>query len=200
MGLAGVEIASAIGGRSLADERFLGFFAEAGRLGTAIFGHAMPVLSDRLPGPAIATFGVGVEGSLAAAALITGGSRRSTRGCGWRSATGQAGSRRCCRGPSGSGAGPGTRNRRRADAAVLLRLAGLRPPRHPVHLIDMIGPDRLLVGSDFPAMPREEPAGRTLRSMGLADAVLADITWHNCFRFLGLSEPEGRGKHTIDAQ
>ena len=61
----------------------------------------------------------------------------------------------------------------------------------------MIGPDRLLVGSDFPAMPREEPAGRTLRSMGLPDSVLDDITWHNCFRFLGMSEPEGRGKHSI---
>src|SRR6202034_2968304 len=47
--------------------------AEAERLGTAIFVHAMPVASDRLPGPATATFGVGVEGSLAAAAIITGG-------------------------------------------------------------------------------------------------------------------------------
>ena len=73
LGLAGVEIASAIGGLSLADERFLGFFAEAERLGTAIFVHAMPVPSDRLPPPATATFGVGVEGSLAPAALITGG-------------------------------------------------------------------------------------------------------------------------------
>ena len=60
------------------------------------------------------------------------------------------------------------------------------------YLLDMIGPDRLLVGSDFPAMPREEPAGRTLRSMGLADEVLDDITWHNCFRFLGVSEPRAR--------
>ena len=34
LGLAGVEIASNIGGLSLADERFLGFFAEAERLGT----------------------------------------------------------------------------------------------------------------------------------------------------------------------
>ncbi len=56
------------------------------------------------------------------------------------------------------------------------------------YLLDMIGPDRLLVGSDFPAMPRRSLAGRTLRSMGLADDVLDDITWHNCFRFLGVSE------------
>jgi aminocarboxymuconate-semialdehyde decarboxylase len=75
------------------------------------------------------------------------------------------------------------------------------------YLIDMIGPDRLLVGSDFPAMPREEPAGRTLRGMGLPGGVLDDIMWHNCFRFLGLPEPEGRAaggqeasrQHMIDA-
>ena len=76
------------------------------------------------------------------------------------------------------------------------------------YLIDMLGADRLLVGSDFPAMPREEPAGKTLRSMGLPDAVLDDITWHNCFRFLGISEPAGcpagapeaSGKHSADAR
>jgi hypothetical protein len=53
------------------------------------------------------------------------------------------------------------------------------------------------VGSDFPAMPREGPAGRTLRAMGLADDVLDGITWHNGFRFLGVSEPKGRGEHSV---
>jgi aminocarboxymuconate-semialdehyde decarboxylase len=53
----------------------------------------------------------------------------------------------------------------------------------------MIGPGQLLVGSDFPAMPREEPAGRTLRSMGLPGPVLDQITWDNCFRFLGIDPP-----------
>ena len=73
LGLAGVEIASNVAGVSLADPRFLGFFAEAERLGMAVFVHAMPAPSDRLPGPAVATFGVGVEGALAAAAIITSG-------------------------------------------------------------------------------------------------------------------------------
>jgi aminocarboxymuconate-semialdehyde decarboxylase len=58
------------------------------------------------------------------------------------------------------------------------------------YLIEMLGADRLLVGSDFPAMPREEPAGRTLRSMGLGADELEDITWHNCFRFLGVDPPK----------
>src|SRR6266536_538523 len=50
LGLAGVEIASNVAGVSLADPRFLGFFAEAERLGMAVFVHAMPAPSDRLPG------------------------------------------------------------------------------------------------------------------------------------------------------
>ena len=60
------------------------------------------------------------------------------------------------------------------------------------YLIDMLGADRLLVGSDFPAMPREDPAGRTLRSMGLGTSELEAVTWHNCFRFLGIEAPGGR--------
>jgi aminocarboxymuconate-semialdehyde decarboxylase len=73
LGLAGVEIASNVGGVSLSDQRFREFFGEAERLDMAVFVHAMPVPSERLPGPATATFGVGVEGSLAAAAIVTGG-------------------------------------------------------------------------------------------------------------------------------
>jgi aminocarboxymuconate-semialdehyde decarboxylase len=62
--------------------------------------------------------------------------------------------------------------------------------RRPLRfLIDMIGADRLLIGTDFPAMPREEPAGKTLRSLGLSGDVLDDTTWHNCFRFLGVAPP-----------
>ena len=57
------------------------------------------------------------------------------------------------------------------------------------YLIDLLGSDRLLVGSDFPAMPREDPAGRTLRSMDLPADVLDDITWNNAFRWLGIDPP-----------
>ena len=58
------------------------------------------------------------------------------------------------------------------------------------HLIDMMGHRQVLVGSDFPAMAREEPCGRTLRTLELAPDQLEDITWHNTFRFLGVSAPE----------
>src|SRR5262249_61331035 len=72
-GLRGVEIASNVLDASIGDERFLPFFAEAERLGLAVFVHAMPTASGRLPGPARGTYAVGVEGALAAASLVTGG-------------------------------------------------------------------------------------------------------------------------------
>jgi aminocarboxymuconate-semialdehyde decarboxylase len=208
LGLAGVEIASNIGGLSLADERFGAFFAEAERLGTAIFVHAMPVPSDRLPAPATATFGVGVEGSLAAAALITGGMAEKYPGL--RVAFSHAAGgfplmlpraqwfwgRTWNEEPPGPG-GPGPEATPWAAATGPAELArrfwydSLVFDRRAIrYLLDMIGPERLLVGSDFPAMPRESPAGRTLSGMGLPDAVLDDIQWHNCFRFLNIDEPK----------
>ena len=220
LGLAGVEIASNIAGLSLADERFLGFFAEAERLGAAIFVHAMPVPSERLPATATATFGVGVEGSLAAAALITGGVAEKYPGLRLAFSHGAGGfplmlpRAQWFWGRTWNEESPGERGPEAAPWAAATGPAELArrfyydslvfDRRAIRYLIDMIGPDRLLVGSDFPAMPREEPAGRTLRSMGLPDSVLDDITWHNCFRFLGISEPraasEASGKHSIDAR
>jgi aminocarboxymuconate-semialdehyde decarboxylase len=208
LGLAGVEIASNVGGLSLADERFGGFFAEAERLGTAIFVHAMPVPSDRLPAPATATFGVGVEGSLAAAALITGGVAEKYPGL--RVAFSHAAGgfplmlpraqwfwgRTWNEEPPGPG-GPGPEAAPWAAAAGPAELARrfwydslVFDHRAIRYLLDMIGPERLLIGSDFPAMPRESPAGCTLSGMGLPDAVLDDIRWHNCFRFLDIDEPK----------
>jgi hypothetical protein len=37
------------------------------------------------------------------------------------------------------------------------------------------------------AVPRT--AGRTLRSMELPEDVVDDITWNNCYRFLGIEPP-----------
>jgi aminocarboxymuconate-semialdehyde decarboxylase len=206
-GLAGVEIGSNVGGLSLADDRFGGFWAEAERVGAAIFVHAMPVPSDRLPGPATATFGVGVEGSLAAGAIVTGGVAEKypglrlafshaaggfplmlTRaqwfwGRTWNEEPPGPGGPGPEAAPWGASVGPTELARRFWYDSLVFDRRAIR------YLIDMLGADRLLVGSDFPAMPREEPAGRTLRSMGLPEAALDDITWHNCFRFLGLSEP-----------
>src|SRR5579875_3434811 len=207
-GLAGVEIGSNINGVSLHDERFLPFFAEAERLGTAIFVHGMPAPSDRLPGPATATFGVGVEGALAAAAIITGGVAEKypglklafshaaggfplmlTRaqwfwGRTWNEEPPPPPDQRPGAEPWAAEHGPIELARRFYYDSLVFDRRAIR------YLIDMLGADRLLVGSDFPAMPREEPCAKTLRSMGLSDAELDGVLWHNCFRFLGIEPPK----------
>ena len=217
LGLAGVEIASNVAGASLGDPRFGEFFGEASRLGLAVFVHAMPVASDRLPGPATATFGVGVEGSLAAAAIVTGGVAEKypdlrlafshaaggfplmlTRaqwfwGRTWNEEPLVSAARGPETAPWAAETGPAELARRFWYDSLVFDRRAIR------YLIDLLGADRLLVGSDFPAMPREEPCGRTLRSMGVPDADLDGITWYNCFRFLGVPPPKlfSLGEHHV---
>jgi aminocarboxymuconate-semialdehyde decarboxylase len=66
------------------------------------------------------------------------------------------------------------------------------------YLVDLLGADRLLVGSDYPAMPREDPAGRTLRSLGLEPEVLERITWHNAWNWLGMEPPRKTGCPVVE--
>ncbi len=207
-GLAGVEIGSNINGVSLHDARFGGFWAEAERLGSAVFVHGMPVPSDRIPGPATATFGVGAEGALAASAIISGGVAEKhpelrlafshaaggfplmlTRaqwfwGRTWNEEPPLPEDGRPEAAPWFAAHGPIELARRFYYDSLVFDRRAIR------YLIDMLGADRLLVGSDFPAMPREDPIAKTLRSMGLSDAESQDILWHNCFRFLGVEPPK----------
>ncbi|MGH3168845.1 MAG: amidohydrolase family protein [Trebonia sp.] len=206
-GLAGVEIASNVNGTSLHDASLDGFWAEAERLGAAVFVHGLPAPSDRLPGPAVATFGVGIEGALAASAIITGGVAEKypglricfshaaggfplmlTRaqwfwGRTWNEEPVPPEAARPEAAPWFAEHGPIELARRFYYDSLVFDRRAIR------YLVDMLGADRLLVGSDFPAMPREDPAAKTLRSMGLSDGELDDILWHNCFRFLGVEPP-----------
>jgi aminocarboxymuconate-semialdehyde decarboxylase len=200
LGLAGVEIASNVLGVSIGDERFLPFFAAAATLGLAVFVHAMPAATSRLPPKAMGTYVVGLEGAMAAASLITGGTAAKCPEL--RIAFSHAAGGFPLMLPraqyfwSGSwneepkvperavmpddGPAPIEFARRFYYDSLVFDRRALR------FLVDYLGPDRLLVGSDFPAMPREDPAGRTLRSLGLPPDVLEDITWHNAFRWLGV--------------
>jgi aminocarboxymuconate-semialdehyde decarboxylase len=207
IGLHGVEIGSNIAGVSLGDERLLGFFAEAGRLGVPIFVHALnPTFTDRLPGPAIPTFGFATDISLAAASLVSSGTVEKCPGLSLAFSHGAGGfplmltrAQYFWAGawdeqlpPGGEPAGilaatlPGspTETARRFFYETLIF-----DRRAMRYLIDMIGPDRLLIGTDFPAMSRERPAAATMRSMELPAATLDDITWNNAWRFLGRAAP-----------
>jgi aminocarboxymuconate-semialdehyde decarboxylase len=203
LGLLGVEIASGVLGASIGDERFLPFFAEATRLGLAVFVHAMPTPTDRLPTSTMGTYVVGIEGAFAAASLVTGGTAAKCPDLRISFSHGAGGFPLML--PRAQYFWGGTWNeeppvpekaiapedgpspleyarRFYYDTTVFDRRA-LR------YLVELLGPDRLLVGSDFPAMPREEPCARTLRSLDLPDAALADVTWFNAFRWLGTEPP-----------
>jgi aminocarboxymuconate-semialdehyde decarboxylase len=58
------------------------------------------------------------------------------------------------------------------------------------YLVEMLGPQQLLIGTDHPFMQREQPVGKTLRSIGLSESDVNDVTWNNCFRWLGISAPQ----------
>lgn len=200
-GLRGVEIASNILGVPIGDERFLPFFAEAERLGLAVFVHAMPTGESKLPMMARGTYVVGLEGLSAAASLVTGGTAAKCpelRICFSHGAGGYPlALPRAQYFWSGSwneepvvpdraimhddGPSPIEYARRFYYDSLVFDRRALR------YLVDLLGPGRLLVGSDFPAMRREDPAGRTLRSLDLPPDQLQDITWNNAFRWLGLS-------------
>lgn len=199
-GLHGVEIASNVLGRSIGDERFLPFFAEAQRLGVPVFVHAMPAATDRLPASAMGTYVVGIEGALAAASLITGGTAAAcpdlrvsfSHAAGgfplmlpraqyfWSGSWNEepAVPERAI--AHDDGPAPIEYARRFYYDSLVFDRRALR------YLVDLLGSDRLLIGSDFPAMGREDPAGATLATLGLSAAELADITWHNPFRWLGI--------------
>lgn len=204
MGLNGVEVASNVGGVSLGDERFLDFFQEAERSQIPIFVHALPAADDRMPASARGTFGVGTEIGAVAASIICGGVAEKcpdlrlafSHGAGgfptmlprahyfwagtWNEEPrpeGRTGA------PNQPPVSPFEYARRFYYDTLVFDHRALR------YLIDVIGPSQLLVGTDFPAMDREQPTGKTLRSLDLPAHVLESITWGNCFRFLGIDPP-----------
>lgn len=205
VGLVAVEIASNIAGRSLHDDSFEDFWAEAERLEVPIFVHAMPAdFGGRLPEGLIpvAGFAVGADAALAASAIVTGGVAERhpdlrlafSHGAGgfplmltraqyfWGKTWNEEPS------DEGEGVSPAELARRFYYDGLVFDRRALR------YLIEMVGHRQVLVGSDFPAMPREQPCGRTLRSLELAPDALEDITWHNAFRFLGVEVPQPDGE------
>lgn len=200
-GLLGVEIGSNVNGVSIGDPALLPFFQEAERLALPVFVHASrPALGERLPAAAFGTFGFATEASIAAASMITGGTAQRCPDLRLAFSHGAGGFPLMLTRAQYFWSGtwneePGDPDRALGDADPVSPMEYARrfyydalvfDRRALRYLIDMLGPSQLLVGSDFPAMPREDPGDRTLRSMDLEPDVLAGITWNNAFGFLGL--------------
>jgi aminocarboxymuconate-semialdehyde decarboxylase len=200
-GLLAVEIASNVLGRALHGEEYEEFWSEAERLQMPVFIHAMPAdFGERLPAGLIpiAAFAVGADALLACAGIITSGLAERHPGLRLAFSHGAGGfpmmlpramyfwGKTWNEEPSdeGSGVSPAELTRRFYYDGLVFDRRALR------FLIDLVGHTQVLVGSDFPAMPREQPCGRTLRSLELPPERLEDITWHNTFRFLGIDAPQ----------
>lgn len=198
-GLAGVEITSHVNGASIGEDRFRGFFREAERLDLPVFVHAMPAPNDRLPPSATGTYVVGLEGAMAAASMIAGGTAEACPDL--RISFSHAAGGFPLMLPRAQYFWAGTWNEEPPVPDRAIAHTGPAPldlarrfyydatvfDRRAVrYLVDLLGADRLLVGSDYPAMPREDPAAATVRSIGLTPEQLADITWRNAHRWLGL--------------
>jgi len=203
MGLAGVEIGSNVLGKSLGEERFLGFFQEAERQGLAVFVHALhPTVAGRIAPALLNPIGFPTDTGLTIASLIAGGTAEAcpslriafSHGGGtfpfmlprfvhaWSGAWNEE--------PPPPGREPALAlGRSPAEYARRFYYDTLVFDRRAIrYLIDVIGPRQLLVGTDYPYMAREQPVGRTLLGMGLDREVVEDIGWRNCLRFLGAEE------------
>ncbi|WP_460776437.1 amidohydrolase family protein [Microbacterium sp. GXF7504] len=210
MGLDGVEIASNVNGVSLGDERFLPFFQEAQDRGLSVFVHAMPALTDRLPATGMGTYVVGIEGMLAAASLILSGTAAAVPDL--RISFSHAAGGLAMILPRANYFWGGSWNEEPRDLSrAVMPDDGPSPleyarrfyydsmvfDRRTIrYLIDLLGADRLLVGSDFPAMLREDPAARTLREMGLEDSEWEAISSANALRWLGREHALAGGRET----
>lgn len=203
MGLAGVEIASNIMGSSIGDEKFLEFFKELERLDLALFVHAMPSPMDRLPMSAMGTYVVGIEGMFAAASLILGGTAAACPNLRISFSHAAGGFPMMLPRANYFWGGSWNEEPKKPERAVMpddgpspLEYARrfyydsmVFDHRTIRYLIDLLGADRLLVGSDFPAMLREDPAAKTLKSMELPAQDWENISHHNAYRWLGLEVP-----------
>jgi aminocarboxymuconate-semialdehyde decarboxylase len=171
-----------------------------------VFVHALPTPTDRLPKSTMGTYVVGLEGAFAAASMITGGTAAACPDL--RISFSHAAGGFPLMLPRAQYFWSGSWNE---EPPVLERAINHDDGPSPLdyarrfyydsmvfdrravrYLIDLLGHDRLLVGSDFPAMLREDPAGHTLRTMNLPAAVLEDLTWNNAFNWLGLPPPATR--------
>ena len=193
LGFAGVELASHVNGVSIGDARFEPFFAEADRLGAAIFVHALrPAGVERLVGPfpeqAVCFPG---DIALAATSMITGGIAQ--RHPGLRLAFSHGGGALPILLPRlvhAWRAMPGLRDAVPESPDVAARRffydALVFDPASTRFLLDRMGASQVLLGSDYPfAMGDPDPVG-SLQAAGLDDATIRAITSDNPKRFLGL--------------
>jgi len=191
----GVEIASHVNGVSIGDARFEPFFAEAERLGAAIFVHALrPAGQERIVG-AFAEQAVCFPGdvALACASMITGG--MAARHPKLRIAFSHGGGVMSILLPRLVHAW-NMFPKVKESLAESPEVAAKRfyyddlvfEPRAIRFLVETFGASQIVIGTDYPfGMGDKDPVG-TLQKAGFDAATLGALTSANAKRFLGLKQ------------
>jgi aminocarboxymuconate-semialdehyde decarboxylase len=207
LGLSGVEVGTNVLGHSLGEERFRGFWQEAQRRDLAVFVHALhPTFSERLTGPeqVVNAAGFPTDTGLTVASLIASGTLQAcphlrialSHGGGsfpfilprldnaWSGAWNEGDPLVPGTPPSqlreALPESPATYARRLYYDTLVFDGRAIR------FLLEMMGRDQLAYGSDYPYFPREMPATRTLRQMGLSQREVRSIESDNARRWLGI--------------
>ena len=191
-GLLGVEIASNVNGVSLGDDRFADFFKEVEAQDLAVFVHGLaPTFADRYPPAAGGGFGVAAEVAVGTVSIVTSGLLNKCPRLRIGISHGAGGfplmltraqyftSRKWNEEDGVDQTSPAAQARKLYYDSLVFDRRALR------YLVDMLGARQLLIGTDHPFMQREQPVGKTLRALGISSEELDDITWNNCFRWLG---------------
>ncbi|MCR2808405.1 amidohydrolase family protein [Microbacterium sp. zg.B185] len=197
-GLRGVEVASHVNGVSIGDPRFLDFFREVERLGLSVFVHAIGSdVSDRLPKQARTSFGFAMEASIATASLITGGTLeacpqlRISISHGGGGALMMAGRAQFFATREWARHDPESQLPNDSPLGLARRLyydSLMFDTRAIDFLAHRVGIDRILLGSDFPAISRASPAVAPLTDFYGGDEGVAIIAGSNALSFLAIEE------------
>ncbi len=207
LGLRGIEVGSNILGRSLGEERFLPFWKEVERRNLAVFVHALhPTFVERLTGPeqVVNAAGFPTDTGLTMASLIASGTLQACPHL--RMAFSHGGGSFPFILPRLENAWSGAWNEGEplvpgAPHSALRRALPLSPSTYARrlyydtllfdrrairYLCEMMGPSQLVLGTDYPFFPREQPATSTLRTLGLPETEIRAVESDNAKRFLGL--------------
>ena len=192
LGLRGVELGSQVNGVPIGDRRFLEVFQEAERLGLSIFVHTLQRADEVGLAPSQSvSVGVGIEATRGAASLLLGETAQrcsldhvmfTHAGGGLPSILARADYFWGTSAEAGRSAEPPSAIARRAYYdSMTFDPHGLR------FIVDFLGADRIVLGSDFPGIARPARLDDQLVSLGLSEADHARVTHANALNFLHLS-------------
>lgn len=191
IGLRGVELGSQVNGVSLGDARFAEVFQEAERLGLSIFVHTLPRADEAgLPAHLRASVGVGIEATRGAASVAFGGLAQKCTLSNVLFSHAAAGFPAALARMDYFWEQEGTEQRTRERPSDVARRfyydSMVFDPLSLRFAVDYLGVERMVLGTDFPAMRRPAQLADILDPLGLGEAHFHRIASDNARAFLGL--------------